>query len=83
MSKEEITKHKSETHEVAVALPALRSFSEGGSRACPELAAALSVPVLSFIEGVEGVVEWTEGVAEWTCLQPPAEISSHTSHCKV
>jgi hypothetical protein len=32
MSKEEITKHKSETHEVAVAL----------SRACPELAVALS-----------------------------------------
>ncbi len=73
MSKEEITKHKSETHEVALAL----------SRACPELAAALSVPVLSFIEGVEGVVEWAEGVVEWTCLQPPAEISSHTSHCKV
>jgi len=46
MSKEEITKHKSETHEVAVALR---------SRAYPELAVALSVPVLSFIEGVEGV----------------------------
>ena len=43
MSKEEITKHKYETHEVAVALPALRSFSEGGSRACPELAVALSL----------------------------------------
>ncbi len=33
MSKEEITKHKSETHEVAVAL----------SRACPELTVALSL----------------------------------------
>ena len=51
MSKEEITKHKSETHEVAVAL----------SRACPGLALALRVPVLSFIDGVEGVIEWVEG----------------------
>ncbi len=32
MSKEEVTKHKSATHEVALAL----------SRACPELAVALS-----------------------------------------
>ncbi len=24
-----------------------------------------------------------EGAAEGICLQPPAEISSHTSHCKV
>ena len=43
MSKGEITKHKSETYEVAVALPALRSFSEGGSRAYPELAKVLSL----------------------------------------
>ena len=42
--------------ELAVALPALRSFSEGGSIACPELAVALSV--------AEGIVEWVEGVAE-------------------
>ena len=57
MSKEEITKHKSETHEVAVAL----------SRACPELAAALSEACPERNWRVEGVVEWVEG--EESCFE--------------
>jgi hypothetical protein len=35
-------------------LPALHSFSEGGSEACPELAVALSV--------VEWMAEWVEWI---------------------
>ena len=52
MSKEEITKHKSETHEEAVAL----------SRACPELAVALRQKACTELcRSAEGVVEWVEG----------------------
>ena len=72
MSKEEITKHKSETHEVAVAL----------SRAYPELAVVLSP--FGYAQGKLRRRGSRMGRrVEWTCLQPPAEISSHTSHCKV
>jgi len=39
-------------------LPALRSFSEGWSASCPELAEALSA--------AEGVVEWVE----WANFKP-------------